>query len=154
MKDVNTRRGQAGFEFLAVTALGLFMVVLAAFFLLGQSANERDTAAVQQAQQALSVIANQAERVWSEGRNSWHTVELTLPENTQGLYTVENNTIVVEVGTGIGLIAQPRFMRIPVTGGYDVVGPRSNAFPTGQERGGPIRIRVENNGTTVLLMIE
>jgi len=148
------RRGQAGVEFLAVTAIGLLMIVGVSLFLLGQSRAQQDETALQQAQNGLTILANQAERVWALGRNSWVTVEFTLPETTSAFYSVEGNTLVMEIGTTYGLVAQPYFMPVPVMGGYDTVGERTNIFRTGEERGGPVRIRVHNNGTEVLFFIE
>lgn len=149
------QRGQSGIEFLAVTAIGLMMLVGISLFILSGSSAERDETALQQGHQILSTLASQAETVWAMDKNSWLTPEVTLPENTKALYTVEGDTLVIEIGTSYGgTIAQPYFMRVPISGGYTSDGTRTSAFRDGEERGGPVRIRVLNNGTSVVFLVE
>ena len=146
-------RGQSGIEFLAVTGIGMLLLLGVSFFLLSDSRSSRDQAEVQQAAQIGQELIGQARVVQAQGRNSWVTVEAQIPKSVQSIYTVEDNTIVFEVGTSNGVVSQPVFSLIPVSGWY-VVGPRKylyNYSATPVVGGGTFRFTVTANGTTVLL---
>ncbi len=149
-------QGQSGVEFLAVTGIGLLMIVTISIFILGQTESERDESSLQQAQQIQSTLSAQAQEVWARGRNSWSTVDVVLPSTTKNITVVEGNTLVFDMSTSYaGIVAQPYFIPVPIAGNYtiDAQG-RTAVFPPGLERGGSIPIRVANNGTAVVFSIQ
>jgi len=146
------RRGQSGIEFLAVTGIGMLLLLSVSFLLLSDSRSSRDRAEVQQAEQIGSELLSQARVVAAQGRNSWVTVEAQVPSSVDAIYTVENNTIVFDVMTSSGLVSQPVFSLIPVSGWYGI-GQKMYLYNSSSTTigGGVTRFTVAANGTAVIL---
>jgi hypothetical protein len=126
------------------------MITGVTIFLLGQTRSERDEVSLQQTQQIMNALGSEAQQVWSLGRNSWRTVDVTLPDSVANISTVEGNTLIIEIDTiYAGRVAQPYFMPVPVAGGYGTVNGKTAVFRPGFERGGPVSFRVSNNGTAI-----
>jgi len=146
------RRGQSGIEFLAITGIGMLLLLGVSFLLLSDSRTSRDKAEVQQADQIGSQIISQARIVQAQGRNSWVTVEAQVPKSVKAIYTVEDNTLVFEIITSSGQVSQPVFSIVPIVGWY-YVGPRKYLYdPTSTTVGGGVmRFNVLSNGSSVVI---
>ncbi len=115
------RRGQSGIEFLAVTGIGMLLLLGVSFLLLSDSRTSRDEAEIQQAAQVGAVILSQANIVLAQGTNSWVTVEAQMPQSVKGIYLVDTSVaqksaIVFEMQTSKGLIYVPVFSKLDLEG--------------------------------------
>lgn len=143
-------RGQSSLEFLLVTGIGLLLLTGVSFFFLEQNRNTSDTTQLQQATDAGAEILQQALYVFSLGRNSWVTLELALPGDIIAMYTVENDTLVFDVGTQRGVVSQPVFSDIPITG-INITGARAHVNNVTGMHGGATQFRITSQGDIVTI---
>jgi hypothetical protein len=146
------RRGQSGIEFLAVTGIGLVLLLGVSFFLLSDSKASKDQAQLRQIQQIGAEVIAKARVVQAQGRNSWVTVDAQVPDSVSAIYTVENNTLVFDVNTQNGVISQPIFSEVAIAGLRDV--PPKRFLDTGTFHAGVVRFTVYSNASVVLLSVQ
>jgi hypothetical protein len=146
------RRAQSGIEFLAVTGIGMLLLLSVSFFLLSDSKSSQDRAQLQQTQSIANDLLAQARIVQAQGRNSWVTVEAQVPRGVSAVYTVESDTLVFDINTVNGVVSQPIFSTIPINGTH-LVGDRMYLYdPATTNLGGGLqRFTVFSNGTVVVL---
>lgn len=72
-------RGQASVEYLVVTALALAILVPGSYLFLNYSKSASEQVAANQLNMAGQEIVNEAEKMYVLGRDSWVTIELSLP---------------------------------------------------------------------------
>lgn len=149
-----TRRGQSGIEFLAVTGIGMVLLLAVSFVLLADSRSSRDQADMRQMQQLANELLAQARVVQAQGRNSWVTVEGVVPESVSAIYTVENDTLVYDLNTGRGPYSQPVFSLVPISGNT-TIGVRAYLYePSQRSPGGNHRFIVTANGTAAVIRMQ
>lgn len=142
-------RGQASIEFLLVSAAGLLLIVVVAFTFLSASRGTEDAARLQQVTTIGSSIIEQAGIVYALGTDSWIDVEVNLPSDVVAIYTIEGTSLVFDVVTQAGIVSQPVFSSVPITG-VNTVGVRSDInLPPTNIHSGTMEIRVTSLGTQV-----
>lgn len=114
------KRAQSSIEFLAVTGIGLLLIVGVSATYLTYSKGNEDKTRIQEATTAGQNIIQQAKTAYALGKNSWLTLEVTMPDKVLAIYTVENNTLVFDIGTQHGIISQPIFSSVPILGVNDM----------------------------------
>jgi type II secretory pathway pseudopilin PulG len=148
------RRGQSGIEFLAVTGIGMVLLLAVSFVLLADSRSSRDTAEMRQVQQVANELLAQARIVQAQGRNSWVTVEGTIPESVSAIYTVEDDTLVFDMNTAHGPFSQPIFSLVPIAGNTTIGAKKYLYNPAARSPGGNQRFIVTANGTAAVLRMQ
>jgi hypothetical protein len=118
-------RAQSSVEFLAITGIGLLLITTVAAAFLSYTRDTGDQVALKQVNDIGNTILGQASTVYSWGGYSWVSVDAVLPDSIVAIYTTENNTLVFEVATQNGIVAQPIFSTTPITG-VNVVGTRAH----------------------------
>lgn len=141
------RVGQSGVEFLAVTGIGLLLIVGVSVFLLGEGRTRQDDTRVEQATSVQRMILEQAQDVWSLGRNSWLTADVTLPEGTRDVLIVDDTTLLVIIETTQGRTAVPTFSELPLAGATLLGDANSDGVVTGADQA---RIDAAIAGTVTL----
>lgn len=142
--------GQSSVEFLLVTAVGLLLLTSVSFFFLQQNRATTDTVRLQQATDVGHELLQQALYVYSLGANSWVTVEISMPDDVLAVYTVENDTVVFDVATRNGIVSQPVFSDIPITG-INVSGVRAYVNNNTRIHPGSTEFRVTSQGGIVTI---
>jgi hypothetical protein len=142
-------RAQTSMEFLVITGIGLLLITTVTYAFLQYNKDTADKATVEQVTSAGFVILQKAGEMHSYGANSWTTVEVNLPSGILAIYTVESDTLVFDVATSRGLVAQPVFSRTPI------VGVREDGEKLHVNSGqvvihdGPTQFRITSNGENV-----
>jgi hypothetical protein len=143
------KSGQSSIEFLFVTGIGLLLIVAVAFAFLHATRGSEDKVRLQQAGVISASILQQANTVYSLGRNSWVTMDIVVPEEVVAIYTVENSSLVFEVTTSRGIVAQPVFSSTPITGVRPVGVVSYINDPSTVIHDGPTQLRITSLGSTV-----
>jgi hypothetical protein len=123
------RRAQSSIEFLVITGIGLTLITTAAIAFLSYTRQGGDDARLAQVTDIGNQILAQAEWVNSLGGYSWNTVQTTMPDGVTAIYVAENSTLVFDVQTQHGVISQPVFSTIPITG-VNASGTRNYVYVT------------------------
>jgi hypothetical protein len=110
------KKGQSSLEFLVITAIGLFLIGGVTYGFLSYNQDTQEKARVQQATYVGNQLITAATSMYSKGTNSWTTIDVSMPPDLLAVYTVENNTLVFDVGTAQGTISQPVFSDVPIAG--------------------------------------
>lgn len=150
MKRRDDRRGQSSVEFLVVTGIGLLMLTGVAMVYLSYTRGSSDSVRLQQVNAIGETILQQASRVYGLGSNSWISVDVSMPEGVQDVYTVENNTLVFDVSTSNGIVSQPVFSTIPIFG-VNQSGVRWYITNGTVIHSGATRLRITSNGANVTI---
>ncbi len=108
------RKGQASFEFLLVTAIAITLLITSTYFLFGYTQAGADRTALAQAAQIGFQIVDNARNVYLYGEGSFLTILANQNEQIQGIYVVNNQWLVIEVGTDKGVIPVNIFSDIPI----------------------------------------
>jgi len=110
------KRAQSSVEFLAVTGIGILIIVGVAGVYLSYTKSNQDKVALQQVTNIGESVMQQVSTVYSLGKNSWVTLNVDMPDSVLAVYTVENNALVFDVGTIYGTVSQPVFSSITIIG--------------------------------------
>jgi len=140
------KKGQIAVEYLFILALALAIIVPGSmlFFNYSRDSNEKLTAS--QINKIGDNIINQAEDIYSIGKNSWTTVETNFPETTINAYIIDNEFIIT-YNTPHGVTEGVFFSNVPIQGAYG--NNISSEFHMGFTS-----IRIESKGGYVLISEE
>lgn len=73
------KKGQSAVEYLSIVAIGLMVLIPGSFLFLNYSKGTTDQVAANQLNLAGAEMINEAEKMYILGRNSWTTLEISLP---------------------------------------------------------------------------
>jgi hypothetical protein len=144
-------KGQSSVEFLVITAVGLFLISAVAYSFIRYTHATEDEATLQQASDIGDSILSEAAGVYARGGNTWVTLEVSMPENVQSVYTAEDRALVFDMGTSNGMLSQPVFGTVPIRG---VNGTSAKAFVNNGTitiHEGKTRFRISSQGSYVLI---
>lgn len=139
-------RAQASIEFLMVTGIAMTLLVGATFFLFDFTQSSNDSNSLQQAAQLGYRIVDDAANMYVFGSGSLTTVSGSNPNSIQSIYTVDNDTLIIEIQTRNGVVPVQVFSTVPING-TQPQGPRTLVNPVGTiVGGGPVQYRVTSMG--------
>lgn len=110
------KRAQTSVEFIAVSAIGMLLVVAIGAFYVNFAKGNEDAVRMQQVTSVGATIISQAQNVYSYGKNNWVTIDARIPDKVSAIYTVEGKALVFDVETSYGTVSQPVFSLTPITG--------------------------------------
>lgn len=73
------KKGQSAVEYLSIVAIGLMVLIPGSYLFLNYSKSTTDQVSSSQLNLAGVEIINEAEKMYVLGRNSWTTVEISMP---------------------------------------------------------------------------
>ncbi|HHE36896.1 MAG TPA: hypothetical protein ENL16_03730 [Candidatus Woesearchaeota archaeon] len=118
--------GQAAFEYLMVVGIALLLIVPGAVLFYNYSVKSGDMLARSKIDLAGSEIIDSVEKVYYIGESSWETIRVDFPDNVRDIYILNNEELVVEYDTSVGVSESVFFSDINMTTSYPAGGGRSN----------------------------
>lgn len=145
-------RGQISFEYLVIVGLALLVIVPALlFFLTFTSGGDDSVTHARVAEIGSEMIAISSE-VFALGRNSWLTLDTTIPESVENLSVINNSgypdEIVITYRTKNGLSQGVFFTDVPLSNDTVLLSDSSPA-PVFDDRVGVVSLRFTSRGDFV-----
>lgn len=109
-------RAQVSLEFLMITAVAMVLMTATSFFLFDYTQSKTDQNALQQSAQVGYRLVDQATNMYVYGDGSFVSVQANMPDGIDKIYTVENDTLVLEVITSNGPVPVQVFSTVPING--------------------------------------
>ncbi|MBU1200986.1 MAG: hypothetical protein KJ583_04200 [Nanoarchaeota archaeon] len=143
-KRLRCKKGQIAVEYLFILALALAIIVPGSmlFFNYSKESNEKLTAS--QVNKIGNNIVNQAEDIYTIGKNSWTTIQTDFPTTATNAYVVDDE-LVITYNTPRGTTEGVFFSNVPIQGGY------ANGSISPDFHHGFMSIRIESKGDYVLI---
>src|SRR3989344_3885337 len=107
-------RGQISVEYLVILGVILVIMVPAGFLLFERAQQTTDQISNSQIIRIGNNLVSSIISIYSLGKNSWTTLEVNFPENTQEFYVNSDNEIVAEFDTNKGRSQAIFFTDIPL----------------------------------------
>jgi len=138
------RKAQVSVEYLFIIALSLAIIVpgAALFYTYTNDSNERVIAG--QINWIGNSIISDAEKIFTSGKNSWTTIDVSFPESTINAYVPDDYELVIEYMTPRGITEAVFFSNVNISKSKS--GQISNNFHTGH-----MSIKLESKGDYVLI---
>lgn len=138
------RKAQVSIEYLFILSLALAIIIpgSALFYNYSKDSNERIVSS--QINRIGNNIITNAEQMYTIGKDSWITLEVSFPESTIDAYIVDNSELVITYKTSRGITESVFFTDIPIEGTYS--GNVSSEFHDGN-----MKIKIESEGDSVLI---
>jgi len=136
------KRAQVSVEYLFIIALSLAIIIpgSAMFYKYTNDSNERVVSG--QINWIGNAIVSDAERIYTSGKNSWTTLDITFPESTQRAYVSDDYELVIEYMTPRGITEAVFFSDV------DIYDNNDGSISTGS---GYISIKIESKGDHVII---
>jgi hypothetical protein len=98
----NRVRGQSSVEYLSVVAIALMVLIPGSYLFLNYSKSTSEQVSASQLNLAGSEIISEAEKMYVLGKNSWVTLELSLPGNFLDAGIHDGKEMYFRYGSGSG----------------------------------------------------
>ncbi len=138
-------RSQVSVEYLVILGVILVIMVPAGFLLFERARQTTDQISSSQVIRIGNDLVNSIIAVYSLGKNSWTTLEVNFPENTQAFYVNGDNEIVAEFDTNKGRSEAIFFTDIPLQTPF-------NGNITNEFHSGTFKIKIVSQGDSIFLL--
>lgn len=144
------KQGQGAFEYILVVGIALFLVVPGALLFYNYSLKTGDELTRSKIDMIGKEIIDSAEKVYYIGENSWQTIKLAVPENVNWIYILNDNELVIEYESHVGVSQAVFFSDINITTPYTMEGKAYISDPTDVHPGLNI-IKITSMGSYVVI---
>ncbi|MFC2134079.1 class III signal peptide-containing protein [Bacteroidota bacterium] len=139
-----TRKGQISVEYLLIIGMALAILVPGSILFYNYSKNSNEQLVASQINRIGKNIISNAEQMYTIGKNSWVTLDISFPESTTDAYIVDGSELVIKYQTTRGITESVFFTDITIEGLFS--GNISNPFHSGN-----MKIKIESLGDRVLI---
>jgi len=109
------KKGQGAFEYVLVVGIAMLLIVSGAMLFYNYSTRSSDELMRSRIDLVGNDIMGSVERVYYIGENSWETIKLDVPETVRRIYVLNNEELVIEYDSHVGVSEAVFFSNINMT---------------------------------------
>ena len=141
-----SKKAQVAVEYLFILALALAIIIPGSVLFLNYSQESNEKIINSQINQIGDNIIDQAENIFTIGKESWITLEISIPEKVTKMYIIDDE-LVIEYNTKSGITEAVFFSGVPIQGGF-------GGNITNNLHFGYMSVKIESLGTNVSIYEE